>query len=176
MQRGAASSNRSVSRFDKNTGVDFLIHACNQLKRRLLVAGIGREEKRLKAIAGPTIVFFGRVLEADLPALYANCRALLFAANVDFAIVSVEAQSFWPSGDCLRPRRIVGDRPRGRPRRPLRHRDFFSEQTVESVVDGIYRFEARENSFVPAEIQQHARQFDTSVFIDRMRTFINKRP
>ena len=45
-------------------------------------------------MAGSTIEFAGRVSCDDLPALYANCRAFVFAADEDFGIAPVEAQSF----------------------------------------------------------------------------------
>jgi hypothetical protein len=50
---------------------------------------------------------------------------------------------------------------------------FFSEQTVESVADGIRRFEEHEGELIPAEIQRHARQFDTSVFMNKISQFID---
>src|SRR5271170_5439377 len=50
----------SVGRLVKNKRIDLLIHCCNQLKRRLIIVGEGRDEKALKAIAGPTIEFMGR--------------------------------------------------------------------------------------------------------------------
>jgi glycosyltransferase involved in cell wall biosynthesis len=163
----------SLSRLEMEKGLELLIHACNRLKRRLLIAGTGRKEKQLKAIAGSTIEFLGRVPDVDLPALYANCRAFLFAADEDFGIAPVEAQAFgrpviaYGHGGSLETVR-VGDAA-GRSDTGV----FFSEQTVESVVDGILGFEARENGFIPAEIQEHARQFDTSVFIEKMQQFVS---
>jgi hypothetical protein len=50
---------------------------------------------------------------------------------------------------------------------------FFSEQTAESIIDGMRNFEAREDKFVPEEIQQHARQFDTSVFVQQFSKFVD---
>jgi glycosyltransferase involved in cell wall biosynthesis len=163
----------TLSRLDREKAVDLLIHACNQLERRLVVAGAGRREKELKAIAGPTIEFLGRVPDADLPPLYANCRAFLFAADEDFGIVSVEAQAFgrpviaYGHGGSLETVRT--NDPKGRSDTGV----FFQEQTVESVIDGIRRFEALEDKFMPWEIQEHARQFDTSVFKRRMQQFID---
>ena len=138
--------------------------ACNVLKRRLLIVGTGREEQRLKALAGSTIEFLGFVPDADLPPLYAHCRAFLFAADEDFGIVPVESQSYgrpviaYGYGGSLETVR-AGD-PGGRPDTGV----FFAQQTVESVVEAIRRFEAIESSFIPAEIQRHARQFDTDVY------------
>lgn len=163
----------SVGRLMPGKRVDLLINACNLLKRRLLIAGTGRDEKRLKALAGPTIEFLGYVPDAGLPTLYANCRAFLFAADEDFGIAPVEAQSYgrpviaYGYGGSLETVRV--DDPNGRPDTGV----FFAERSVEAVVDAILRYEANEDSFIPGEIQQHARQFDTSVFMDRMRQFID---
>jgi glycosyltransferase involved in cell wall biosynthesis len=173
---GYLDSNRddyylSVSRLTTSKRIDLLILACNQIKRRLLIVGTGARRKELEAIAGPTIEFCGGVSDAELPALYAKCRAFVFASDEDFGIAPVEAQSFG------RPVIAYG---RGGSLETVRVGDssgssdtgvFFPAQTVESVVDAILRFEARESSFNPAEIQQHARQFDTAVFVNRMRQF-----
>ncbi len=172
-ERCAGDYYLSVSRLTEMKRIDLLIRACNKLNRRLIIAGAGREEKNLKDLAGPTIKLLGRVTDADLSTLYANCRAFLFASDEDFGIAPVEAQAFgrpvvaYGHGGSLETVR-VGD---------ATHRPdtgvFFSEQTVESVIEGILRFEAQEERFVPKETQQHAAQFDTSVFVDRMRQFVD---
>lgn len=159
----------SVGRLSHTKRLDILVQACNLLNRHLLISGEGPEEPRLKALAGPTIEFLGRVADADLPSLYANCRALLFASNEDFGIVPVEAQA------CGRP---VIAYAHGGSLETVRVNDsearsdtgvFFPEQTVESLVKAIGRFEANEATFDPVDIQNHARQFDTSVFVERIR-------
>jgi len=163
----------SVSRLDVDKGIDLLIYACNQLNRKLLIVGRGRTEKRLKTIAGPSIEFLGRVPDEELPALYANCRAFLFAADEDFGIAPVEAQAFgrpviaYGRGGSLETVRV--NDPQGLTDTGV----FFCEQTVESVIDGILRFETMEATFVPAEIQEHARQFDRSVFVEKFRHFVD---
>jgi glycosyltransferase involved in cell wall biosynthesis len=178
VRQGYISENRSdyflsVGRVISAKRIDLLIAACNTLKRRLLVVGTGREENRLKALAGPTIEFLGYVPDADLPELYANCRAFLFAADEDFGIAPVEAQSYgrpviaYGHGGSLETVRVSDTG--GRSNTGI----FFDEQTVESVVEAILRFELVENSFVPVDIQEHAKQFDTSVFVEQMRHFID---
>jgi glycosyltransferase involved in cell wall biosynthesis len=161
----------SVGRLTATKRIDLLIQACNRLRRRLIVAGAGRELARLKLLAGPTIEFLGRVPDADLAKLYANCRAFLFAADEDFGIVPVEAQSFGRpviaygyggSLETVRVNDLDGRTDTG---------VFFREQTVESLVRGIERFESAEHNFVPAEIQDHARQFAAEVFVSKIRQF-----
>jgi len=162
----------SVSRLNRTKRVDLLIRACNLLRRKLIVSGVGPEEGALKQIAGDTIEFAGRVPDSELGELYAQCRALLFAADEDFGIVPVEAQSYgrpviafgW--GGSLETVRVM---------EPSRGPDtgvFFPDQTPESVVDAILRFESRESTFCPKAIQRHAQAFATEQFVAHFREFV----
>lgn len=163
----------TVSRLAKNKRIELLIEACNQLKRRLLVVGGGNLKNQLKEMAGSTIELSGAVSDEELRSIYAHSRAFLFAADEDFGMAPVEAQAFgrpviaYSRGGSLETVR-VGD-PSGLPDTGV----FFSEQTVDSIVDAILRFEAKEQSFIPKNIQQHARQFDTANFIDRFSAFVD---
>jgi len=155
----------SVGRLTNVKKIDLLIKACNQLKRRLIVAGAGREAANLKAIAGPTVEFAGRVSETGLQNLYANCRALLFAADEDFGIVPVEAQSYgrpviaYGRGGALETIIPLGNSEGKQPTGVL-----FPEQTESSVKEAILAFEHNESRFIPAVACRNARAFDTSVF------------
>jgi len=149
-----------------------LIRACNQLKRRLVIVGEGRDEKALKAIAGPTIEFLGRVSSDELGNLYSRCRAFLFSSDEDFGIVSVEAQSFgrpviaYGRGGSLETVR-VDDSEGG-----LDTGLLFSEQTPQCLADAIRRFESQEQRFVPSVIREHALSFDVSVFKEKISEFV----
>lgn len=164
----------TVSRLGREKRIEILIGACNELQRRLIVVGTGREEKFLKSLAGPTISFAGRVEQAELSTLYSKCRAFLFAAEEDFGIAPVEAQAYgrpviaYGVGGSLETVR-VGD-PGGRPDTGV----HFAEQTVESIKEGILRFEQHEGDFLPVEIQEHSRRFDTSVFISKFQAVVDE--
>src|ERR1035441_2980412 len=84
----------TVGRLSHTKRLDVIIRACNQLKRRLVIVGGGKELRELKSLAGPTVEFTGFVSESERDSLYARCRAFLFAANEDFGIAPLEAQSF----------------------------------------------------------------------------------
>lgn len=163
----------SVGRLSHTKRLDVLIEACNRLGRRLLISGEGRDEKRLKAMSGPTVQFLGRVPDKELAGLYANCRAFLFAADEDFGIVPVEAQSYgrpviaYGHGGSLETVRV--NDPEGKPDTGV----YFGEQNVNSILESIQRFELVEDRFDPEEIQKHARQFDTSVFKSRFDAYIH---
>ncbi len=162
----------SAGRLVGTKRIEILIEACNRLGRRLLIVGAGRESDRLRAIAGPTIEFTGRVSDEQLWDYYARCRAFLFAAEEDFGIVPLEAQA------CGRPVIAYG---RGGSLETVRVGDrigsqdtgvFFDRQDPESVIEAILRFESKEHSFSPREIQKHAKQFDKATFKSRMRDVI----
>ena len=50
---------------------------------------------------------------------------------------------------------------------------FFYEQTADAVVAAILRLEAVESQFSAQTIQRHARQFDTSIFIEKIRRYVS---
>ena len=58
--------------------VDLAVEAATRLGRRLVVVGTGAEERRLRALAGPTVQFLGWQDDAAVADLLAGCRALLF--------------------------------------------------------------------------------------------------
>ncbi|MBN1487901.1 MAG: glycosyltransferase [Anaerolineae bacterium] len=82
-----------VSRLIPYKRIDLVIHAFNKLGLPLLVAGSGRDEAALRALAGPNITFLGRVPDADLPRLFARCKAFIFPGLEDFGLTPVEAQA-----------------------------------------------------------------------------------
>jgi glycosyltransferase involved in cell wall biosynthesis len=165
----------SVGRLAEVKRLDILIHACNRLRRRLVIVGRGREEARLKAIAGPTIEFAGHAPDDVLSKLYARCRAFLFAADEDFGIVPVEAQAYgrpviaYGRGGTLET--VI---PIGESREDLATGVFFSDQTVAAVEQAILQFEQRESHFSPLYIQNHARRFDSQIFSNQITSFVDQ--
>jgi glycosyltransferase involved in cell wall biosynthesis len=167
----------AVGRLVPYKRTDLLIDACQLLGRKLLIVGDGPEMKRLRQRAGKNVEFLGAVGESQLRDSYAHCRALLFAADEDFGMVPLEAQSYgrpviaFGKGGSLET--VVG---RFAPITAGNGSEltglFFQEQSVASLAEAILNFEACEHLFVPEQIQQHAYKFDASVFAMRLRTFI----
>lgn len=124
-----------VSRLSAYKNIDTAIDACNKLKLPLKIVGTGREEKELKALAGPTVELLGFVRDDVLHELYANCRALLHtAADEDFGIAPVEAMAHGKPVIALRSGGVtetVLDSKTG---------VFFDEPTTESLEKAIQQF------------------------------------
>jgi glycosyltransferase involved in cell wall biosynthesis len=171
----------AVGRLVPYKRTEILIEACNRLGRPLRIVGDGPEMKRLRSVAGPTIQFVGKLSTSELWHTYAHCRALLFAADEDFGMVPLEAQA------CGRPVVAYGmggslETVRGYPdrvgRRPGRESDatgmFFYSQTADAVAAAILRLEAVESELSAQAIQEHARQFDTGIFIEKIRQFVSE--
>jgi glycosyltransferase involved in cell wall biosynthesis len=171
----------AVGRLVPYKRTDILVDACRKLGRKLVIVGDGPEMKRLKKGSGKNVDFLGEVDEGQLRNVYARCRALLFAADEDFGIVPLEAQAYgrpviaFGKGGSLET--VIGTYT------PILEEKagkdgaitgvFFQEQTAASLANAILSFESCEEIFLPECIQSHARKFDTAIFVDRMRNYIN---
>jgi glycosyltransferase involved in cell wall biosynthesis len=151
---------------------ELMLEACAQLGRTLRIAGTGPDEARLKRLAGlGDVTFLGEMTTEELWQEYAECRALLFAADEDFGMVPLEAQACgrpvvaYGAGGSLETVRGVGRSRTG---------VYFAQQTVESVMDGILRFEEAEaaGAFDSTVIQCWAAEFATPLFLWKMREFV----
>ncbi len=171
----------AVGRLVPYKRTDILIDACQKLGRKLVIVGDGPEIERLKKQAGKNVEFVGEAADQQLKEIYARCRALLFAADEDFGMVPLEAQSYgrpviaYGKGGSLET--VVGA-----DRSPTRQRAnrgklitgiFFEKQSADSLANAILAFESSADLFLPQDIQSHARRFDTSVFVERLHNYIS---
>jgi glycosyltransferase involved in cell wall biosynthesis len=156
--------------------VDLAVEACDRVKRRLRIVGMGPQYRRLKKLAGPTIEFLGNLNESDKNEQYARCRALLFPGEEDFGIVPVEAHSFgrpviaYGRGGALETVQgpFVGEEGID----SLCDGMFFAEQTPDAVVDALRAFEASERVFSPAAIVRGTVRFSKDRFKEEMADFV----
>ena len=123
-----------VGAFAPYKRVDLAIEAFNRLELPLQIVGSGQDEKKLRAIAGPTIEFLGTRSNEEIAELYSTCKAFVFPGAEDFGITPLEAMcagapviAFAEGGatETLTERTGV----------------FFSPQTVESMIEAILKIE-----------------------------------
>ncbi len=146
----------TISRFTSYKRIDLAIRACEKANKKLLIAGSGPEEKKLKRIAGKKVVFLGQIDTAQKIQHYKEAKATIFCANEDFGIVLVESLASgtpviaYGKGGALE---IVEENKTG---------IFFEKQTVDSLADSIAKLEKM--SFDPKYIKQSVKKFDKIYF------------
>ncbi len=116
---------------------DVIVKAFSELPdRKLVVIGEGPEFEKVKALAGPNVEFLGYKDTHTVIDYMQRAKALVFAAEEDFGITPVEALA------CGTPVIAYG---RGGVTETViegEHGVYFDQQTPESLVDAIDRFES----------------------------------
>jgi glycosyltransferase involved in cell wall biosynthesis len=151
---------------------DLAVEACRRLGRKLVVIGSGQELATLKATAGPGIAFLGWQSDAVIRDYLRRARALLFPGEEDFGIVPLEAQAcgcpvigFGRGGltETVRPLGGITD-PTG---------VFFTEQTVDAVVEAMEEFERHADRFDPRAARRQAVLFRKERFENELFAFLD---
>ena len=147
--------------------IDIAVEAFNRLRLPLKVVGDGRDLKRLKKNAGPTVELLGRLPEDEMKRCLAECRALVFPGLEDFGLAPVEAMACgkpvvaFAAGGALE---TVIDGVTGK---------LFFEQTPESLAHAVANLDP--SAFDPHEIRAHAESFDVSMFKSQIRNYVADR-
>jgi glycosyltransferase involved in cell wall biosynthesis len=141
--------------------IDLAIAAFAKLGLPLWVGGTGQQASWLRSLP-PNIKALGQVTDADLPELFRGARALVFPGEDDLGLTPIEAQA---SG------RPVIAYARGGALETVTAETgvFFAEQTVESLIGAVKRFEEHEPAFSPAAARANASRFSLAAFEQGMR-------
>lgn len=164
----------AVSAFAPYKRLDLAIRACNALRRTLLLIGCGQDERRLRALAGPTIHFLGWQPDVVIRDHLRRCRALLFPGEEDFGIVPVEAQA------CGAPVIAFGRGGATETILPLGDQEanptglWFSEQSVEALAEAVIVFEKNRAYFSPTASRRHALRFNTARFAEELFGYLDR--
>lgn len=140
---------------------DLAIKACEKLGRQLIIAGRGPDTARLKKMAGSNTTFLGRIDDNKLVELTHQTKGFLFPNEEDFGITAAEAMASglpiiaYRRGGALD---IVEDGKTG---------IFFDEQTVDSLVEAMRKFEKTEFSY--NTLIQRSKRFDRNLFVTKIK-------
>jgi len=156
----------TVSRLEPYKRVDLLVEAfARSHDRRLVVIGDGPELRRLRSKASPNVEFLGRLPTPDVREHMQRARAFLFAGIEDFGIVMAEAQA------CGTPVIALGH---GGAAEIVRSESWpqptgvlFPDQTADSLLEAVHRFELDAGRFVPSSCRDNAMRFDRARFRQR---------
>lgn len=141
--------------------LDLAVAAATRMGRELVVVGDGPEERRLHAMAGPTVRFLGRVDRAALVDLFGRCHAYVVPGIEDFGIAPVEAMAAGKP--------VVGYGAGGVAETVIDGFTgvLFGRADVDSLCLAIERMDGI--AFDRATIRRRAEEFDTEVFRARWR-------
>ncbi len=156
-----------VSRLVGYKRVDLAVEAMSRLGLPLKVVGSGPDTARIRALAGPTVQFLGRLPDADVTALFSRCRAFLFPGEEDFGIAPLEAMA---SG-----RPVIAYGAGGALETVVEGETgiFFREPTVESLMEAVTRLQA--GSWDAQRLRAHAERFDVPTFQARLKALVEAR-
>lgn len=157
-----------VSRLRPYKRVDLAVNAFNQLGLPLVVVGGGEEYAKLKSTAKNNITFVGEVSDQEKNKILGDSKAFIFPQEEDFGISPVEAMA------CGKP--VIAYRSGGALETVIEHKtgEFFDEQTWESLVEAVLKFERNEYQYSSEDIRLWAERFDVSVFEREIKAYINQ--
>jgi glycosyltransferase involved in cell wall biosynthesis len=156
----------TVSRLVPHKRIDLLIQAFSQLDLPLLVVGEGPELPKLRKIAPANVQLLGYQPDEEVVDLLGRARGFVCAAEEDFGIAIVEAQAAgcpiitYGQGGALD---TVIEGVTGL---------FFEEQSSESVVEAVQRFESQVSSFRIEDMLDNAQSFSKARFLQEFQKFV----
>jgi glycosyltransferase involved in cell wall biosynthesis len=147
-----------VNEFVPYKNTDKIIEAFNELGFPLIVVGKGPQESYLRSIASSNVKFYSNLPRADLESLYLAARAFVFAAEEDFGMTPVEAQSAGTPVIALS---------RGGALETVEENQsglFFNELTSESIKSAVLKFSKNSTDYSAQTCRNSARRFQKNVF------------
>ncbi|WP_257169999.1 glycosyltransferase [Bradyrhizobium sp. SRS-191] len=162
----------AASRLVPYKRIEPIVRAFNTMPDlELVVAGDGPEAARLKSIAGPNVKFAGFVPDKQLRDLMTTARAFVFAAEEDFGIIPVEAQSEGAPvlalgrGGARESILTTGPRPTGM---------FFDSPEPEGIAACVRSFVAKEKAISRLDCRQRAGFFSAERFRSQFVAAVNE--
>ena len=149
----------TVGRLVSYKRVDLIIEAFSRMPdRQLVVIGDGPELARLRSKATPNITVLGYQPFEVIRSHMQQARAFIFAAEEDFGIAPLEAQACGTpviafDGGGVTETVVDGDTGM-----------YFSEQTAESLIQTVNRFEYAKRRMDPDRIRRNAERFSIERF------------
>lgn len=154
--------------------IDLVVNAFTKMpSRKLVVIGDGPEFKKIKSTATSNISFLGYVPVEKLRDYMQRAKAFIFAAPEDFGIIMVEAQAcgtpviaYGKGGAVEIVRDLNSQCPTG---------VLFDEQTVNSLVQAIKKFEIAQDRIAVEACRQNSLRFASEDFREQFKIFVQQK-
>ncbi|WMY06598.1 glycosyltransferase family 4 protein [Paraburkholderia phenoliruptrix] len=156
----------TASRMVPYKKIDLIVEAFARMPgRKLVVIGDGPDMHKIRAKAGPNVEIMGYQPFNVLKDRMSRAKAFVFAAEEDFGISVVEAQACgtpviaYGKGGALETVRDLSEpRPTGM---------FFDEQSADSIIAAVERFDDHVKRFSPLDCRANAERFSAANFRER---------
>lgn len=164
----------TASRLVPYKRIDLIVEAFSHMpNRKLVVVGDGPEMQKIKSKATANIEILGYQSNEVMQEHMRNAKAFVFAAEEDFGITPVEAQScgtpviaFGKGGSLETVRPYGVDNPTG---------ILFDQQDIGSVIDAVQKFETMQDQILPNDCRAHALKFSTERFNQEISEYVNSK-
>lgn len=162
----------TVSRLARAKHIDVLIKAANISKIKLKIIGSGRDEERLRKLAGPSVEFLGNLTDEELKKTYLNAKAFIFASkDEEFGIAVVEAMGYGLP--------VIAYKSGGIPEYVVDGKNgyLFDKLEESSLIDKVNELTSltkEEYLGMRKEARKTAEKFSEEKFIEQILHFINK--
>ncbi|RLL20076.1 glycosyltransferase family 4 protein [Klebsiella pneumoniae] len=164
----------TASRLVPYKRIDLIVEAFSHMpEKKLVVIGDGPEMSKIKSKATPNIEILGYQSNQVMQDYMENSKAFVFAAEEDFGITPVEAQSCgtpviaYGKGGSLETVRPYGEtRPTG---------ILFYKQDIKSIVNSVEQFETMQDKISPIHCREHALKFSEERFRYEISEYVSKK-
>jgi glycosyltransferase involved in cell wall biosynthesis len=146
--------------------IDLAVKLFNKIGKKLVIIGGGPHKAYLKSISAPNVELLGFKSDETVKEYIENCRAFIFPGEEDFGITPLEAMSAgkpvlaFAKGGTLET--VISGKTG----------EFFYDQTVESMEDGLARLLYNEKFYDSQLIRKHAEKFSVEIFKKNIRKHI----
>ncbi|WP_413732407.1 glycosyltransferase family 4 protein [Sodalis sp. RH20] len=161
----------TASRMVPYKKIDLIVRAFNKMPdKALVVIGEGPQYEMVKKVAAKNITLLGYQDFEILKEKMSHAKAFVFAAEEDFGIIPVEAQA------CGTPVIAFGRGGALETVIPVGREDptgiFFDEQTEDSIIDAVNRFEIVRPEITSEACRKNANRFSDERFINEFKDFV----
>jgi glycosyltransferase involved in cell wall biosynthesis len=160
----------TASRMVPYKRLDLVIEAFNELpNNNLIVIGSGPEKEKLISKASSNIKIIGHQETEVLKVYMQKAKAFVFAAEEDFGIIVVEAMA------CGTP--VIAWNYGGTGESVINNETgiLFPEQTKDSIISAVKKFEGISGNFNPKLIREHSKNFSRMRFESNIKNFVDEK-
>ncbi len=160
----------TASRLVPYKRIDLIVDAfADMLDKKLVVIGSGPEKEKIMSKATPNVDVLGYQDFESLREYMQKAKAFVFTAEEDFGIIVVEAMA------CGTP--VIAGNYGGTSESVINGITglLFPEQTVQSLIEAVKKFDVISHSMNYSEIRSHTEKFSRKTFEENIKNYVKEK-